>query len=244
MTTQRKHSWQLLLTTSSNLWQPKERILDNFFLQRVPTYDNPKKEFLTTSSYNKFQLMTTRRKNSWQLVQVTTSYNLWWQPKERISLQLVQVTSYDKPWNFVGFVCGVWESCSYEVWEIPSYPKNPEENLLWTAFPFFPICFAFFCFAVAATLVSVWRQSSVILGGPTRVSCRWEMKWNNDPLGFTVSRSCDTSWPSLLQTKTKVGLDLSLCLSLCLGYCSFCSGWLAGWLRSSFAQRVLQIFLK
>jgi hypothetical protein len=104
---------QLLFTTSSNLWEPKERILYNFFLQQVPTYDNPKKEFFTTFSYNKFQLMTTQRKNSSQLLQVTTSYNLWRQPKERISLQLLQVTTYVKPWNFVGFVCGVWESCSY-----------------------------------------------------------------------------------------------------------------------------------
>ncbi len=225
------------------LRQPKERILHNFFLQQVPTYDNPKKEFFTTFSYNKFQLMTTRRKNSLQLVQVTTRYNLWWQPKERISLQLVQVTTYDKPWNFVGFVCGVWESCSYEVWEILSYPKNPEENLLWTASLSSPLALLF-CFA--ATLVSVWRQSSVILGGPSRVSCRWEMKWNNDPLGFPLSRPCDTTWPSLSQTKTKVGLALSLSLSLSLSLCALALVRFAaaGWLRSSFAQRVLQIFLK
>ncbi len=133
MTTQRKNSWQLLLTTSSNLWQPKERILDNFFLQQVPTYDNPKKEFLTTFSYNKFQLMTTQKKEFFTTSSSYNKFQLMMTTQRKNSLQLLQVTTYVKPWNFVGFVCGVWESCSYEVWEIPSYPKNPEENLLWTA---------------------------------------------------------------------------------------------------------------
>jgi hypothetical protein len=49
--------------------------------------------------------MTTQRKNFFtnlfKLQQVTTSDD---NPKKEFSLQLVQVTTYDKPWNFVGFV--------------------------------------------------------------------------------------------------------------------------------------------
>ncbi len=146
MTTQRKTSLQLGLTTSFNLWQPKERILYNFFLQQVPTYDDPKKEFLTTFSYNKFQLMTTQRKNFFtacssynKLQQVTTSDD---NPKKEFSLQLVQVTTYDKPWNFVGFV--LWCVGKLQLWGVrnPLLPQKPWRKLAVNCFPFFPICFA------------------------------------------------------------------------------------------------------
>ncbi len=181
MTTQRKNSLQLLLTTSSNLWQPKERILYNFFLQQVPTYDNPKKEFFTTSSYNKFQLMITQRKHSWKLF-LTTSSNLW-QLKERIldNFFLQQVPTYDNPkkeflttsssynklqlmmttqrknfittcssynlWPAMEFcrVC-LWCVGKLQLWGVrnPLLLQKPWRKLAVNCFPFFPIWFAFF----------------------------------------------------------------------------------------------------
>ncbi len=162
MPTQRKNSWQLLLTTSSNLWQPKERILDNFFLQQVPTYDNPKKEFLTTcSSYNKLQLMmTTQRKNFFT---TCSSYKLW------------QAMEF----------CRVCLRCvgKLQLWGVrnPLLPQKPWRKLAVNCFPFFPICFAL----QLQLRWSVYEGSQVLsLAGP--LGYLVDGKWNETMthLGF------------------------------------------------------------